>query len=66
MALNYEYAYAEIDPSTGMCIGVITSSSEADHPNFIRIPEYNENYFLKYYINGAWYEDPSGTIPFTP
>ena len=66
MALNYAYAWAEIDPATGMCIGVITTSYVVDNPVFISIPEYNEDYAFKYYINGVWYEDAAGTIPFTP
>lgn len=66
MALNYANAYAQIDPSTGMCIGVITSSDDLTSDIMIPIPVYDDNYFLKYYINGAWYEDAEGTIPWEP
>ena len=31
----------------------------------IEIPVYDKNYLMKYYINGAWYEDAAGTIPWT-
>lgn len=65
MAVNYQYNYAEIDPTTGMCIGIHTGTTPSDNPNFIELPVYDENYFLKYYINGAWYEDAAGTIPWT-
>ncbi len=65
MALNYQYVYAEIDPDTNMCIGVSTSTFTSDNPNFIEIPVYDEEYLLKYYINGNWYEDAEGTIPWT-
>lgn len=66
MATNFAYAYAEIDPETNMCIGVCTTSS----PNpageeFVSIPVYDEEYIMKYYIDGNWYEDPEGTIPWT-
>ena len=69
MALNYAYNYAEIQNSDGMCVGVMTST----HPDlegptsmdttYISIPVYDGEYLFKYYINGAWYEDAAGTIP---
>lgn len=65
MAVNYQYIYAEIDPETGMCIGVSTSTYQATEPNYIEIPVYDSEYLLKYYINGNWYEDAEGTIPWT-
>lgn len=71
MALNYAYNYAEIDDATHMCVGVITATD----PNmagpthggttFVTIPVYDEEYTFKYYINGNWYEDAEGTIPWT-
>ena len=64
MSTNYQYIYAEIDPITKMCIGVYSQTLPNDeNPNFIEIPVYDENYAFKYYINGAWYEDAEGTIP---
>ena len=68
MAQNYAYAYAEIDPSTGMCIGVMTSTSEVENPIFIAIPEYNEDYFMKYYnqADGKWYLEDTFTTEWTP
>ena len=65
MAVNYAYIYAEIDPSTGMCIGIHRSSYEANNPIMIEIPVEDSEYLFKYYINGAWYEDAEGTIPWT-
>lgn len=65
MAVNYQYHFAEIDPSTNMCIGVSTSTYGATNPNFIEIPVYDPEYCFKYYINGNWYEDAEGTIPWT-
>jgi hypothetical protein len=65
MAVNYAYNYAEIDPTTGMCVGVVTATTIADEPNFVEIPVYDEEYIFKYYINGNWYEDAEGTIPWT-
>lgn len=65
MSQNYYYNYAEIDPSTNMCIGVHSGTYEMDNPNFVSIPVYDTNYAFKYYINGAWYEDAAGTIPWT-
>lgn len=69
MAINYAYAYAEIDNTTGMCIGMFTSSSPdeagptSENTTVISIPVYDEGYAFKYYINGNWYEDAAGTIP---
>lgn len=71
MALNYAYNYAEIDDATGMCLGVVSSTdpNEAGPTHsgttYIEIPVYDENYVLKYYIDGNWYEDAAGTIPWT-
>ena len=66
MAVNYAYNYAEIDPSLGnMCIGVYSMTHTADNPNYIEIPVNDSEYLCKYYINGNWYEDAEGTIPWT-
>ena len=65
MAILYAYNYAEIDPITNMCVGVVTMTNTADNPNFVEIPVYDEEYICKYYINGNWYEDAAGTIPWT-
>ena len=67
MAQNYAYNFAEIDPDTNMCVGVFTTSNinEGNLPNVVEIPVYDEEYICKYYINGSWYEDEEGTIPWT-
>lgn len=65
MAVNYYYNYAQIDLATGMCMGVQSTTSPVNDPRFVEIPVYDEEYCLKYYINGAWYEDAAGTIPWT-
>lgn len=68
MAINYAYNYAEIDPFDNMCIGVQTTTREMnldENPEFVEIPVYDEEYICKYYINGNWYEDAEGTIPWT-
>lgn len=66
MSKLYAYNYAEIDPETGMCIGVMTTDYPDDEtPNLVEIPVLDGEYLLKYYINGSWYEDAEGTIPWT-
>lgn len=71
MSVNYAYKYAEIMNDTGLCIGVFTSSSPDDAgptsegTTIISIPVDDPEYAFKYYINGNWYEDPEGTIPWT-
>ena len=64
MEYRYYYKYAEIDPETNMCIGVhstTTATNETDY--WVAIPVFDEEYIFKYYINGSWYEDEAGTIP---
>ena len=71
MAVLYAYHYAEIQDVDGMCIGVMTSTNADDagptgwDTTYISIPVYDPEYLLKYYINGNWYEDAEGTIPWT-
>lgn len=72
MAINYAYNFAEIDDATNMCIGVITTTNpDAEGPTgggttFVPIPSYDDGYMFKYYIDGTWFEDPNGTIPYIP
>lgn len=66
MSLNFAYNYAEIELDTGLCVAVESRSRALDltvYPEMIEIPVYDEDYIDKYYINGAWYEDAEGTIP---
>lgn len=69
MALNYAYYYAEIQDEDGLCVGVMdTTEPNQDGPTmlgttYIRIPVYDEEFIFKYYLNGNWYEDAEGTIP---
>ena len=65
MSINYAYNYAEIDPDTNMCICVDSGTEEINDPCWIPIPVADPEYLFKYYINGAWYEDAEGTIPWT-
>lgn len=69
MAQQYAFNYAEIDPDTNMCIGIQSTSleiTEDEMPeNWVEIPVNDDEYLFKYYINGAWYEDAAGTIPWT-
>lgn len=60
---RYHYNFAEIELDTRMCVGVITTTSDKTAENIIPIPVYDEEYICKYYINGNWYEDPEGKIP---
>lgn len=66
MAVNYAYNYAIIDTATRMCIEVRTSTAQmTESDRLVAIPVYDEEYCFKYYINGNWYEDAEGTIPWT-
>lgn len=64
MAVNYAYNWADIDPETNMCIGVESNTQPIPPgPTWVSIPVNDEEYVFKYYINGNWYEDEEGTIP---
>lgn len=72
MAINYAYNYAEVDLATNMCIGVVTTTDPdmggyvtSVNSMYVEIPVYDEEYGFKYYIDGNWYEDAEGTIPWT-
>lgn len=66
MSMNYAYNYAMIDPTTGMCIEFFSTSHEdTTTPNLVQVPVNDPEYICKYYINGNWYEDAEGTIPWT-
>lgn len=70
MSMNLAYNYAEIDPETNMCIGFQTTSGEYDlsnpvYANYVQVPVNDPEYMFKYYIDGNWYEDAEGTIPWT-
>lgn len=57
------YKYAEIDTATGECVGVFTRTSPISNPALVRIEVEDYNYIGKYYLNGSWWEDAAGTIP---
>lgn len=57
--------YAQIDLETGECVAVQRTTEIINNPAMISIPVYDEEYIFKYYINGNWYEDAEGTIPWT-
>lgn len=61
--LNY-FNYAEIN-SNNRCIGVHSYEEEpiSIPEGWVPIPVYDGEYLGKYYINGQWYEDAAGTIP---
>ena len=71
--LNYAYNYASIDIATKMCIQVITDTNDLSNSvpageMYIPIPEYSEEYLLKYYdeSTGKWYYDAEMTNEWTP
>ena len=68
MAVQYAYNFAHIDVTTGFCFEVLSTSDPAyaEMAGYVEIPECNTDYMGKYYLNGAWYEDAAGTIPWTP
>ena len=49
MAVEYAYAYALINLTTGECFQVDDSTNYIINRKYVPIPEYNENYLLKYY-----------------
>lgn len=67
MAVNYAYNFAYVDPVTHMCFEVrsTTNPAQGEVENWVEIPVNDEDYVGKYYIEGNWYEDAEGTIPWT-
>lgn len=65
MAENFYYNYAELDPETNECVGFQSLEDPAIEvpSNWVRVPVEDPEYLGKYYINGQWYEDAAGTIP---
>ena len=66
---RYGYYYAVIELDTGLCIEVIdTTNDYSSLSEYIRIPEYNEAYLLKYYnqANSKWYTDAAFQNEWTP
>lgn len=64
-----EFHYAQIDPSTGRCINVFTSSYQIPLPDeYILIPVFTDAYEDKYYDaeTGNWYYDQEHTQIFEP
>lgn len=64
-----QYIYAQIMKSTRQCVCVLTSTNEKSEDayfEYIPLDSYDLSYRNKYYINGAWYEDAAGTIPWAP
>ena len=57
MAMTYAYNFAEIDPETNMCVGVMSTSNPAqgNEPNWVEIPVNDEDYICKYY---NWKQKP--------
>lgn len=71
MSMNFAYNYAEVQNSDGWCIGVMSSTNPnqagptSEGTTYVSIPVNDPEYMFKYYINGNWYEDAAGTIPWT-
>lgn len=78
MAVNYAYAYAIINLTTGECFQVDDSTNYIIDRQYVPIPTFNENYLLKYYypipesvssfddFTGSWYTDAAHTTPWNP
>lgn len=64
--ITYEYNYAQIDMATNMCIGVHTSSAQADDPSFVEIPVYDNIFVFKFYNfeTQQWFNDGAMTDEF--
>lgn len=71
MSMNYAYNYAEVQDSDGLCVGFISTSDPnqagptGHDTTYVSVPVNDPEYIMKYYINGNWYEDAEGTIPWT-
>ena len=73
--LNYDYAYAEVDTTTNMCVGLVDTTdpnmggtSGAGGVIYVPIPEYNGDYLLKYYNfdTDKWYLESTFETEWSP
>ena len=63
------YIYAQIMVSTRRCVAVSTTTIQKENGSlfeYVLLDKLDNSYMGKYYINGAWYEDAAGTIPWAP
>lgn len=68
MSQNFAYNYAFVDPETNMCVEFASQSApmgEVPGIIIVEVPVNDPEYVCKYYIDGNWYEDAAGTIPWT-
>lgn len=66
MSINLQYIYAQIDLRDNQCIGIETTTIDrSGDPEYVVIDSLNEAYLGKYYINGEWFEDAEGNIPWS-
>lgn len=69
MSQTLEFKYAKIKKTTRECLDVFTSSYEVTSDifyDYVELDKLNTNYKHKYYINGEWYEDAEGIMPWSP
>lgn len=66
---RYGYNYALIDHITNECVETV-STDYPDDPSLylpdllLELETMNEDYLGRYYIDGNWYVDAEGTIPY--
>ena len=63
------YIYAQVKQSTRQCRGLVTSTEPMESDSlyeYVPVAHLDDSYRGKYYINGSWYEDAAGTIPWAP
>lgn len=69
MSEQLEHWYAVIDLTNGECLRVETQDELITPdiaPDYVLIGGYIPEYEGKFYLDGAWYEDAAGTIPWSP
>lgn len=68
MSMQLQYNYAHINPETGECTSCATFSYQINHPEWILVPDYHDDYIGKFYnVNDeTWYCDPEFTEIFEP
>lgn len=65
-AYRLPFKYAVLQEGSTECVNVCTAARAINDPTYIEIDTLNFDYIGKHYINGAWYEDAAGTIPWSP
>lgn len=68
MAMQLQFNYAHIIPGTGECDSCLTFSYQINHPEWVAVPQSDNDYIGKFYDFNTelWYYDSDFTKIYEP